>query len=215
MSYPGFCSRRFWRLRTKRPAPPRSSSDSATCPTTSAFRSRIGPPDTTLPACSFSVDARAGRVAWNAGKRPNTAAATIATANVKTTTRVSGDGLTATATSGSTKNPRRSDVPQAEMSRAPTAPTVPSSTLSITNCWTTRTRLPPRARRIAISRWRAMPRATSKPATFAQVMSSTPATIAMSVHNGADMLAVVPECPLAAGVTFSDARRNSCLAYSD
>ena len=73
-----------------------------------------------------------------------------------------------------------------------TVPPSASSTLSIRSCRTTRHRLAPSAARIAISRSRAVDRASSMLATLAQAISNSSATAAPSVNsvlrNGPTML---------------------------
>ena len=60
---------------------------------------------------------------------------------------------------------------------------MPSSTLSTSSCRTTRHRLAPSAARIAISRSRAVDRASSILATLAQAINSSSATAAPSVKQ--------------------------------
>ena len=75
-------------LRTNRPAPINSSSESDTWTTTSALRSRTAALlPATLPASSFSVGASRGRVACSAGTRPNRMPVTTVAANAAPATR--------------------------------------------------------------------------------------------------------------------------------
>ena len=64
------------------------------------------------------------------------------------------------------------------------APSAESTTLSVSSWRTSRPRPAPSARRIAISRWRAAVRTSSRPATLAQAMHSTAAIIAVSRYSG-------------------------------
>jgi hypothetical protein len=57
-------------------------------------------------------------------------------------------------------------------------------TLSVSSCLAIRERLAPNARRTASSRWRAVPRASNKVATFAQTMISTTTASANVVSAG-------------------------------
>ena len=64
-----------------------------------------------------------------------------------------------------------------------TPPATLRSTLSVSNCRTTRPRPAPSAPRMASSRRRAMPRARSRPATLAQASSSTSPVAAASMAS--------------------------------
>jgi hypothetical protein len=69
-------------------------------------------------------------------------------------------------------------------SNTPSAPPAAASTrLSVRNCANTRPRLAPRAARTATSRWRNVPRASSRFATFAQAIRSTKPTAPRSSHS--------------------------------
>ena len=88
---PGSSARRFIRLRVKRPAPISSSSESATCATTSPLRSRKCPaPPTTAVASLLSAGARSARLARIAGTSPKPTPVSTASPSVKSPTRRSG-----------------------------------------------------------------------------------------------------------------------------
>jgi hypothetical protein len=68
--------------------------------------------------------------------------------------------------------------------------------LSVSSCRTSLARAAPSARRTAISRPRAIARANSRLATFAQMMQSRSPTPIMSVKSGAWNVARTRENPL-------------------
>jgi hypothetical protein len=62
--------------------------------------------------------------------------------------------------------------------------------LSVSSCLAIRERLAPIARRTAISRWRAVPRASTRVATLAQTMSSTTPTASANIVSAARLAAI-------------------------
>ena len=206
MSKPGSSRRRLLRLRAKSPAPTSSSRDKATWATTSTRRRRPAAPPTTDVASSFSVAAAAGRVAWSAGARPKTMPVSSATARVKMPTRRSGCAVRVRRAS-SNGSARSSSSPVQTARKTPAAPpSSESSTLSVRSWRTIRPRPAPRLKRMASSFWRAVARAISRLATFAQATSSTSPTIPMSATSGVLTCVRRSESPLWPGST------SRCLA---
>ena len=113
------------------------------------------------------------RAACHAGARPKSTPESTQAVSVKSST--------GTLSRTSTSDGRRPGGITARIARIAAAarptpsapPTSASSTLSVSNCRTMVRPDAPSARRIASSRWRAVPRARSRLATLAQAISST------------------------------------------
>ena len=155
------------------------TSDTASCPTTSASRSdrrRRGPSPLTV---AFSAGTRSGRDAFQAGTRPNRIAVASETSSAYART------VASTAKSKRTGNGSASVGIEDNSRPAPCAistpmppPMIASTTLSPRSWRRRRPRLAPIAARTAISRRRAAARASSMFATFAHAIIRTRLTAA-------------------------------------
>ena len=154
-SNPG-STRWIWaKLRTIKPAPIRSTSDSATSTTTSALRSLLPrTPPVSLPR-SRSASARLPPTARSAGARPNRIAATHAAPAVYSSAATS---MPACSTRGRLPglNAVMRRIPCHARSTPSTAPAQESTTLSTSICLMMRPRPLPTAARTAISRPRSV-----------------------------------------------------------
>jgi hypothetical protein len=124
-------------------------------------------PPITLPASSFSVDVRGGRVEWMAGATPNSSAVISEAASANSVIRASGEAdnvRTASANGGDFKRTAAAHHANATPS---TPPAAARTRLSTIRCLTIAARLAPSASLMATSFWRAAPRASSRLATFA------------------------------------------------
>ena len=193
-----------------------SSTEIVTCATTSPLRSRTPPdPPTTAPTWSFSVGARFGLVDRSAGTSPNSEPGGQRQREVEE--RARGSRSSPEITCGVSvvgRNPSRNRVVHDAMTSPSSPPTAASSTLSTSSCPTMRPRLAPRARRTAISFWRAVARAISRLATLAHAISSTPATMPSSSQSGCDSCWRIGERPCAAGSRSTCPFRNCSRVYA-
>jgi hypothetical protein len=135
----------------------------------------------------------------NAGARPNTIPVTTARPKVNPRMRKSGAVETTGGPLGSTKKLRTSGAPPIASVRPASPPTTESARLSTSSCCTSRARVAPSERRVAISRCRPAARARRRLATFAQAMTRTPPAMAISTHSGFVIWLRKLECPWAAG----------------
>ena len=157
---------------------------SAHSATTSTERSRVRSPpaEPPCPPSPLSEPCRSTRRAWSAGTMPNSRPAPIATTSVIVSTRRSTDasamrGMSAGASATSRRTP-------ATARPAPSAAaTTASSSPSAANWRIMRSPLAPSAVRTATSRRRALPRASSRFATFAHATSSTSPTADSSTRS--------------------------------
>ena len=124
------------------------------------------------------------RVAWIAGARPNTtpvsrerAAATPSTFQLS-----SARGIKFGCPLASSRPRKR--MPQIAKSTPRTPPRDASTTLSVSNCRTTRSRLAPTLSRNAISRRRAAARASSRFAIFAHAIARINPTSSIRTYSG-------------------------------
>ena len=158
------------------PAPTSRTTARATSETTKAFRSRRVPalaPSWRAPSLSESWTS--GREPARAGARPQAAAVSSDTSAVKPRTgalRRTGPSPARFAGERAT----RSWTPQRASRRPSAPPQSASSRFSVMSCHRTCAREAPSAVRIAISRTREVPRASSRLATFAHAISRTNAT---------------------------------------
>ena len=179
-SKPGSRFFRLTRLRAKRPAPTSSSSESATCATTSALRKRRCVPPTTASASCFSVVRTDGLAVRSAGSKPKTRPVKTETPSVKPRSRRSGSPDSTLRACSEGKSAIKPEPVQVART-IPRRPPPSASTRLSTRSWrTTRNRLAPSATRIATSRWRLAPRARIRLATLAHAISSTRPTIPIS-----------------------------------
>ena len=186
-SNPGFTARNFMNERISSEAPTSSTSASATSTTTRIERVlfwRKPLPD--RPLLSLSVRLRSTRDAWSAGNRPKTTPVTSDTAMVNATTRQSAvtpepsapmRGMLPGFTASSARMPV---TPRASPSVPPTADNI---TFSVSSWRTIRPRPAPIAARMAISRFLAVARTSSRFATLAHAISSTKLTAPTSTKS--------------------------------
>ncbi len=177
------CSK-FPRVRTNRPVLTRSTSDSAIWTTISVWLSRERPPAPSVRAPPWNCVARSTRVARSAGARPNSSAVVTVTAMVKPRTRAS-SGMSST-TAVLPNGLRASSNPRLHQAMAvpSAAPPKASRRDSAKSCLTMRPGLAPSASRKAMSRRRAVARASSRFATLAQAAANTRPTRPISIWSG-------------------------------
>src|SRR5262249_46464858 len=125
---------------------------------------------------SFSTCCKSGRLARNAGHKPNNNPQPHATTSENVNTRQSNAGCNMVGNKPVSILVNKS-IPNAASPNPKTPPTKASNRLSINNWRTMRPEPAPSALRIAISRARALPRANSKLETLAQAINSTSATV--------------------------------------
>ena len=180
-SNPGSISLALPRLRTKSPAPISRTSDIAICATTSTARgdqrdivrpAGVGP---SLRAASTSA-----REDWAAGTRPKRRPVRMESSREKPRTRQSRLRFSSTGTGRGGRRAIARSVAQAARTTPPRPATSESRTLSVRSWRRSRPRLAPRASRTAVSRRRAVARASRRPATLVQAMSRTSPTTARS-----------------------------------
>ena len=192
-SKPGFGCVRFVNVRSISPAPIRRTKPRATSTTTSERRVQARRPPATVRAPSASTGRRPERAAARAGARPNRRLEASA---------IDGGG-------GQHSGVQLDGLPDCQASRKnaaarlcrhsppehPRRPPASASTMLSVRIWrTTAARPPPSAMRVAISRRRAAPCASNRPAIFAQPMSSTAPTAAHSTFSGFRVSSVRPRC---------------------
>ena len=199
-------------LRRNSPAPIRITVDNASCPTTSSLPKRQRP-WLTGRAFSFSVGVRSTRVERSAGTRPKRIAARIEIPALKASTAKLGCMSTSNGIGFRPEPPEAScdntRLPQ-PANRMPALPAMRASrALSVSSCRTMRLRLAPRASRTEISFCRLVPRASSRFPTFAQAMSNTRPTIAVSVNRSEESCLRIHENPLLPGCTSTFSLRIS------
>ena len=144
------------------------------------------PPPSTLPAWSFSVGATSGRVDCSAGARPNSTPVSVETAEREREDaqvgRASRPAAGASGADEEAEHERRAAGGEREADqrrrRTRAAGSRPAAAARGDGG------VAPSARRTAISRCRPAPRASSRLATLAHAMSSTPAAMAISTHSG-------------------------------
>lgn len=158
-------------MRTKRPAPTSSTSESATCPTTRDGSNRDGGP--LILASAFRTVEGGAAVACSAGAVPKPMAVAVAAAAVKPSTRAFGVRSSTTSVGPVDRRSIRNRPVNHASTRPRAAPSRASSVLSISHWRAIRNRPAPMASRTAISRCRADARASSRLATFAQAINST------------------------------------------
>ena len=134
----------------------------------------------TRPASPLSADGSERRTICKAGARPNRMLLTMEMARAKTSVRRSSAASSMIDCSGG-KNPGSTSAVQSENSRPSAPPASASTTLSVTSCRSTRARLAPSARRIAISRFRVVALEMTSAARFAHAMRSTRPTALMRI----------------------------------
>ena len=178
------------KLLIVRPAPTSSTIASATSATTSAERVRRPPDPMVARAESFNDVSRSTDDARMAGARPKAIPVridtTLVNARMRRSTAIRSMRGTLTgcdATNALTPN---------AASSAPSAPPAAAiRRLSTISCWKMRRRSAPSAARIATSRWRPSALASIRFARFAQPMSNTNATAAISVRSAGRMLRTI------------------------
>ena len=165
---------RFLRLRANSSAPTTSTSDSATCKTTSARRTPKRSRPSVIPRLpAFIVAPGDVRVARIAGVRPKSRHAVTATAAVNAKTRQSRPRSTNSGLSLVLRKATSDRLNHCATTTPAAAPIAAMSRLSDSICRTMRRRDAPMASRTATSRSRAVARASIRFARFAQAMSST------------------------------------------
>ena len=176
---------RLRRLRTNSSAPTTSTSDSATCATTSARRmpkrSRVSV-EPRLPA--FMAAPGAVPVARIAGTRPKIRHVTTPSAAVNAKIRQSSESATKMRLLSVVRNSTRKRLSHCASSAPHAAPIAAISRLSASSWRTMRPRDAPIARRTAISRSRAVARASIRFARLAHAISSTRPVVASSSQSG-------------------------------
>ena len=183
-------------VRTNRPAATMSTSDSATCRTTSTLPRPSRPSPTTPRPCALSASFGCTRVPRSAGAIPNSTAVATATPAVNPSTRQSSERSrnTVLVDVDSCRTSRR--LPHCAKTSPSSAPTPDSSRLSVSSCRAIRIRDAPSATRTLSSWRRAVARASSRFAMLAQAMSSTSAD---DHHDGGQRQAVALAQPRPAG----------------
>ena len=171
------------KVRTNRPAATTSTSDSATCPTTSELPSPTRRSPATPRPCSFSASFGSTRVARNAGTVPNRITVPIATAAVKPSTRQSSERSRKTVLRLVESWRTSRALPHMAKASPSEAPIADSTRLSDRNWRASRQRDAPSATRTLSSWRRAVARASSRLAMFAHAMSSTSPTTIMMAHE--------------------------------
>ena len=191
---------RLRRLRTNSTAPTTSTSDSATCATTSARRTpkrsfvSVAP---RLPA--FIAAPGAAPVARMAGTSPKTTHVSTPSAAVNAKIRQSSVSATKTRLLLVVRKSTRKRLSDCASIAPAAAPIAAISRLSATSCRTMRPRDAPIASRTAISRSRAVARASIRFARFAHAISSTRPVVASSSHSGDSYWRRSCEMPVPAG----------------
>ena len=171
--------------RMNRAAAVRSAREKAICTTTSGWRGMNFQRrrTTSSPACCFRSPTKLPRESFRAG--PNANASVPSKQNPNVAARIEGFGpLSHTTSSGinfSNEPTKRSD-DHSPRTSPPTPPRRASTKPSVRSWRTMRERLPPSARRMAISFRRAVPRANSMFAKFRHATNNT--TMAMPSKSG-------------------------------
>ena len=187
-------------LRSKSDAPTSRTSASASW-AARRIRRRVAArrPEVARPGASRRASESTDPEAENAGRRPASAAAASPAASAKRRERASTE---ISALRGRAAPPSRTRA--AVSQTAPSVPRAPpesaSTTVSARKCRTMRPRDAPMAVRIATSRRRARPRASSRFATFTQASNRTNATATTSSRSGFREL---PEMASASGTISS------------
>ena len=167
-------------MRIISPAPITNTRARATSATTRVARAR---PRLVAPAAPFfNASTRSGRLAWSAGARPARSPEPIDMARAKPST----DPLSRTSSRrGMVRgaSATRPSSPHAASSTPSAPPTSARSSASVKSWRTMRRRPLPSAARMASSRWRVAPRASSMLATFAQAIRSTSTTAPSSAWS--------------------------------
>ena len=162
-----------------------STSENAICATTrNRRRPKRSRAAVTPRPSAFMAAPGATWVARSAGASPNSRQVRRASALVKPSTRASGLRSTNRRLASVVRNATRPALSQCASTAPAAAPTTASSTLSAISCRTMRPREAPMASRTAISRSRAVARASIRLARFAQAMSSTSAVMTSRTHSG-------------------------------
>ena len=171
------------------PAPTSSSSDTATCATTSAARNRPrGAPRGD--ASALMTDTRSTRELCSAGTKPNTSALAHGDQRRERDDQavdvdVEENPLRRREPLGVADEHRDRRAARADAEDG--APGTASMRFSTTSRRTIRARVAPSARRTAISPRRETPRTSTRPAMFAQAISSTSRPIALSTTSVGSM----------------------------
>ena len=186
-SKPRSTLRRDVRVRTINPQPTSSTMASAISRITrpDCVRWRRHPVPAADPA-SLNAALRSTRDVVSAGSTPNSMPVASATPAVNHTTPGSSAIPAASrASAGIASAPARTIArkPTTPAARPSTPPATASSVLSVSNCRTTRERCAPSAARVAISRRRRCPRASSSVATLAHPINSTNTTAPVSIRR--------------------------------
>ena len=175
-------------MRTNNPAPTSRIKESAVSATTSALREcsrdcgRFG----RFAEFSLRPGTSSTCVARRAGTRPNRTAVAMDTANVNPSTSGSIPTRIGNTSPGGEAMTKRTRLPHSAR-RAPEAPPASARrTLSVKSCRARRVRLAPTAKRTQISRVRAVPRASRRPATLAQAISNTRPTATKRRWRGSE-----------------------------
>ncbi len=205
VSKPGSMLFKFFSVRTSRPAPARTRTDSATCTITRLpLRFNHRPRDAPLASAaglSLSAGVKSRRIPRTAGARPNKIPVRTEAAAVNTRTRRSKctakcDGHSPPrdikATSDCTLQYARS-IPN-------TPPAAERSTLSVSNCLAILERPAPRASRTASSLCRVAERASISPATLVHATNKTIPTAVIRIVSGVEKRSRSPLMPCGAGI---------------
>ena len=184
----------FQKLRTSRPAPVRSTSESAISPQTSTFWNRFRRPlrpPVRLP--SFKSRFGSAFEDCKAGARPKRSPALIERRNATPSTRAS---RCTSVRRGKSAGINASSDSRASISTtiAAAPPRNDNTTLSVSSCRISRAREAPSAWRIASSRSRPEERASSRLAIFTQAINSTNPTAASSTTSVGRTLLVKFSC---------------------
>ncbi len=201
---PGSSVVRLWNVRAKSSAPTTSTIEMAIWATTSARRrlSRSRPSVRPGPVARI-IAAGPVRVARSAGVRPKMTHVTTARPIVKASTRQSRCSATNTWFRSVAMKATSARLSHCASQTPAAAPSPASSRLSAISCRTMRGRDAPMARRIAISRPRALARASIRFARFAHAMSSTRPAIDRSSQSDVPYCLRRSDRPVAAGNAWS------------
>ena len=173
------------KLRTKSPATTTNTNESATCDVTIQRPGRECERDSGASACvPFMAEARDTRVERKAGRTPNSNPVSTATLAVKARMRMSIVNWRKTGLRVVEIRRTRRVHPHRARRTPSAAPESESRTHSVRSWRISREREAPIASRTAISFRRAAARASIRLATFAQAMSNTSPTTAMSIQRG-------------------------------
>ncbi len=181
-SNPGFTCCSAQKLRTSSAPPTSSTTAIANSATMSTRRARVRSREPLVRPPPTSAVCIALRAACTAGARPNSSpVSSDAPALKSTTVQLSPTSVRRGSVDGASCSTRSSSHSVSSHPRAP--PASASSRLSTSCSRTMRAGLAPRARRTATSRSRAAARASCRFAMFAQPMSSTSTTAAITMRS--------------------------------